>query len=187
MLVDDKKNARMYICWCTGYTVNNPSLSMAAQLVSGALAGAVGQTSSYPLDIVRRRMQTSAISDAHYRTIYSTIVKIYTWVFVTWFLFLSLPVSHIFLFGFVCVFFQYREGGIMAFFKGLSMNWVKGPVSASISFATHDAIRDVLRKFLCWLPNRLKTSFQNEIVCDFVKVNFNSFILLIIDLIFRIN
>ncbi|GAB1863614.1 Mitochondrial coenzyme A transporter SLC25A42 [Camponotus japonicus] len=101
----------------TVYTVTIPGFS--TSLICGGIAGMVGQTSSYPLDIVRRRMQTSAIKGQHYHTITSTIVKIYT------------------------------EEGIMAFYKGLSMNWVKGPIAVGISFATHDTIRDMLRKVIC--------------------------------------
>ncbi|KAK0162863.1 hypothetical protein PV327_006605 [Microctonus hyperodae] len=91
------------------------ALSTMASLTCGAVAGIVGQTASYPLDIVRRRMQTSAIKGAYYHTTISTTIKIY------------------------------REEGIMAFYKGLTMNWVKGPVAVGISFATHDIIRDYLR------------------------------------------
>ncbi|XP_024880494.1 mitochondrial coenzyme A transporter SLC25A42 [Temnothorax curvispinosus] len=101
----------------TVYTVTIPGFS--TSLICGGIAGMVGQTSSYPLDIVRRRMQTSAIKGQHYHTITSTVVKIYT------------------------------EEGIMAFYKGLSMNWVKGPIAVGISFATHDTIRDTLRKVIC--------------------------------------
>ncbi|XP_076245421.1 dephosphocoenzyme A carrier isoform X1 [Calliopsis andreniformis] len=97
-------------------TVAIPGFS--TSLICGGIAGMVAQTSSYPLDIVRRRMQTSAIKGQHYHTISSTIVKVY------------------------------REEGIMAFYKGLSMNWVKGPIAVGISFATHDTIRDTLRKLI---------------------------------------
>ncbi|KOC71194.1 Solute carrier family 25 member 42 [Habropoda laboriosa] len=98
------------------YAVTIPGFS--TSLICGAIAGMIAQTSSYPLDIVRRRMQTSAVKGQHYHTIGSTIMKVY------------------------------KEEGIMAFYKGLSMNWVKGPIAVGISFATHDTIRDTLRKII---------------------------------------
>ena len=36
------------------------------------------------------------------------------------------------------------KGGL---YKGLSMNWVKGPISAGISFMTFETVRMWLRKF----------------------------------------
>jgi len=48
-----------------------------ANLLFGALAGAVGQTSSYPLDIVRRRMQTAQVTGEIYDSIIGTLTKIY--------------------------------------------------------------------------------------------------------------
>ncbi|XP_073966483.1 dephosphocoenzyme A carrier isoform X2 [Choristoneura fumiferana] len=82
-------------------------------VVFGGAAGALGQTASYPLDIVRRRMQTAP--PGRYTTIAGTLATVY------------------------------REEGWRGFFKGLSMNWVKGPVAVGISFATYDAIKGALR------------------------------------------
>ncbi|KAK9508920.1 hypothetical protein O3M35_006361 [Rhynocoris fuscipes] len=90
-----------------------------SNLLCGAVAGMLGQTSSYPLDIVRRRMQTSAVTGHTYDTIIGTLVKVYR-----------------------------EEGFIQGVYKGLSMNWVKGPIAVGISFATYDHIKHYLRLLL---------------------------------------
>ncbi|XP_045526131.1 mitochondrial coenzyme A transporter SLC25A42 [Pieris brassicae] len=85
----------------------------------GGVAGALGQTSSYPLDVVRRRMQTAKRApDGTYP--YPAILP---------------TLAHI-----------YRTEGWRAFFKGLSMNWIKGPIAVGISFATYDQIKTTLRE-----------------------------------------
>ncbi|KAJ2941827.1 hypothetical protein O0L34_g10633 [Tuta absoluta] len=87
-------------------------------MVFGGCAGALGQTASYPLDIVRRRMQTArrkVTGEYPYPDIVKTLREVYAFE------------------------------GWRGFFKGLSMNWVKGPISVGISFATYDYIKSALR------------------------------------------
>lgn len=104
---------RLYKEHVDNSTKSNPF----ASLGFGAIAGMLGQTSSYPLDIVRRRMQTD--TNKKYSNISGTLWTIYT-----------------------------NEGLKNGLYKGLSMNWIKGPIAVGISFATYDNIRDFLRTVL---------------------------------------
>lgn len=102
----------------TGEKIPNQGLA----LLFGAAAGVVGQTSSYPLDIVRRRMQTLGIKkncQEQYLSIWAFLKKIYR-----------------------------EEGIIKGYYKGLSMNWIKGPIAVGISFATYEHSREFLRRLL---------------------------------------
>jgi Na+/serine symporter len=38
-----------------------------------------------------------------------------------------------------------REGGITAFYKGLTMNYIKGPIAVSVSFVVNDTLKLYLR------------------------------------------
>lgn len=91
------------------------SPTTSVNLIFGAISGMLGQSTSYPLDIVRRRMQTSAITGYHCTSILGTFRKIYK-----------------------------EEGLRKGFFKGLSMNWIKGPIAVGISFATYDHVKETL-------------------------------------------
>nr|XP_057924961.1 mitochondrial coenzyme A transporter SLC25A42 [Doryrhamphus excisus] len=87
------------------------------RLAFGACAGLIGQSASYPLDVVRRRMQTAGVTGHTYGTILGTIKEIMS-----------------------------EEGVIRGLFKGLSMNWVKGPIAVGISFTTFDLTEILLSK-----------------------------------------
>ncbi|CAH0557721.1 unnamed protein product [Brassicogethes aeneus] len=94
---------------------HNPPPSIS--LLFGAVAGMLGQTSSYPLDIVRRRMQTDTVGK--YPSIYKTLKYVYT-----------------------------NEGLRRGLYKGLSMNWIKGPIAVGISYATYDSAKSFLRNVI---------------------------------------
>ncbi|XP_029905887.1 mitochondrial coenzyme A transporter SLC25A42-like [Myripristis murdjan] len=87
------------------------------RLVFGACAGLIGQSASYPLDVVRRRMQTAGVYGSGYSTILGTMREIVT-----------------------------QEGVVRGLYKGLSMNWVKGPIAVGVSFTTFDLTHNLLHK-----------------------------------------
>ncbi|GAA6222316.1 mitochondrial coenzyme A transporter SLC25A42 [Lates japonicus] len=87
------------------------------RLAFGACAGLIGQSASYPLDVVRRRMQTAGVTGSSYGTILGTMREIIT-----------------------------QEGVIRGLYKGLSMNWLKGPIAVGISFTTFDITHSLLLK-----------------------------------------
>jgi solute carrier family 25, member 42 len=102
----------------------------------GGLAGLVAQTITYPLEVTRRRMQTIGIvatsgSDAALAAIKGSSASDAVRSALS-----DRPPSLT-----AIVADLYKEQGIRGFFKGVSMNWVKGPVAFSISFTTFDLIQ----------------------------------------------
>ncbi|GAB1607587.1 mitochondrial coenzyme A transporter SLC25A42-like [Argonauta hians] len=89
------------------------------RLCFGAIAGLIAQSASYPLDIIRRRMQTAGVTgrSQDYTTIITTARTVIK-----------------------------EEGFRRGMFKGLSMNWVKGPIAVGISFTTFDLCQNWLRR-----------------------------------------
>ncbi|XP_041646552.1 mitochondrial coenzyme A transporter SLC25A42-like [Cheilinus undulatus] len=87
------------------------------RLAFGACAGLIGQSASYPLDVVRRRMQTAGVTGSSYATIIGTMREIIT-----------------------------QEGVVRGLYKGLSMNWVKGPIAVGVSFTTFDITQGLMLK-----------------------------------------
>ena len=100
------------------------ALSIPERLACGAISGLVAQTATYPLDTVRRRMQTEGAVGVDYRS-GSSAPRRFTSMAATA---RAIVLSE----------------GAAALFKGVSMNWVKGPVAVSISFTSFDTIKRLL-------------------------------------------
>uniref|UniRef100_H0XPP7 Mitochondrial coenzyme A transporter SLC25A42 n=1 Tax=Otolemur garnettii TaxID=30611 RepID=H0XPP7_OTOGA len=86
------------------------------RMIFGACAGLIGQSASYPLDVVRRRMQTAGVTGHPRASIACTLRTIVR-----------------------------EEGAVRGLYKGLSMNWLKGPIAVGISFTTFDLMQILLR------------------------------------------
>lgn len=79
------------------------------RLVAGGLSGLLAQSATYPLDMVRRRMQ---VSPGRYRGILHALCTLY------------------------------REEGLrQGLYKGLAMNWIKGPIASATSFTVNDLVK----------------------------------------------
>ncbi|KAI0014380.1 mitochondrial carrier protein LEU5 [Xylariaceae sp. FL0662B] len=83
-----------------------------AELTAGGISGVVSQTVSYPLEVIRRRMQVGgAVGDGHRLRIGETAAMVF------------------------------RERGIMGFFVGLSIGYVKVMPMAAVSFYTYERMK----------------------------------------------
>eukprot|EP00405_Crypthecodinium_cohnii_P011732 CAMPEP_0206427480 /NCGR_PEP_ID=MMETSP0324_2-20121206/5063_1 /ASSEMBLY_ACC=CAM_ASM_000836 /TAXON_ID=2866 /ORGANISM="Crypthecodinium cohnii, Strain Seligo" /LENGTH=678 /DNA_ID=CAMNT_0053892763 /DNA_START=650 /DNA_END=2686 /DNA_ORIENTATION=+ len=87
----------------------NEQIGSLPRLGAGALSGLLAQSATYPLDIVRRRMQVAPNLYRHEGHAFMTIMK---------------------------------QEGVKGLYKGLSMNWIKGPIAVGVSFTINDALRD---------------------------------------------
>lgn len=95
----------------------------------GAFAGLVAQTVTYPIEVIRRRMQTVGM---HGDTALSNLGST------------GGSVSHERPSLIAAIRALYLREGVRGFFKGVSMNWVKGPVAFSISFTAFDIIQGLM-------------------------------------------
>lgn len=105
----------------------------------GALAGLVAQTLTYPIEVTRRRMQTIGIVGIHGTdsavgalgcSTPTTTATIQPNAAASRPPGLMRTVQDL-----------YAEQGVRGFMKGVSMNWMKGPVAFGISFTTFDHIQ----------------------------------------------
>lgn len=92
------------------------------RLMVGGLSGAIAQTASYPLDVVRRRMQVEGLSEdgaapKNAPRIYTSTLKSFRIIL--------------------------QKEGIKGLFIGLSINYIKVAPTVGISFATYEYMKKV--------------------------------------------
>jgi solute carrier family 25, member 42 len=94
-------------------TLRSPEMSFAGRLAAGGLAGVTAQAITYPLDVVRRRMQISPSTALTMTGTFRDILR--------------------------------HEGVAGGLFKGISMNFIKGPIAVAISMTVNDYVKMFFR------------------------------------------
>eukprot|EP00127_Corallochytrium_limacisporum_P006928 Clim_evm14s238 gene=Clim_evmTU14s238 len=106
--------------WCAQQydVVNTDDLPVPVRLTAGAVAGAAAQTVTYPLDVIRRRMQVvgNPESGYKYKGTFDALVSIV------------------------------RANGFKGLFVGMIPNYLKVVPSISISFVTYEWSKKILAK-----------------------------------------
>jgi len=125
-------------------TITGRDLTTIERMQCGALSGLFAQSIAYPLEVTRRRMQTigivptsgkdaavDVVGKAHSRDAMAetAIRKVVP----------DRPPSMA-----AIIKELYLEQGIRGFYKGVSLNWFKGPIAFSISFTAFDLLQSVL-------------------------------------------
>ena len=128
------------------YKINQRDPNTIEKIQCGALSGLFAQSMTYPLEVTRRRMQTIGVvpmsgKDAAVDVLGTSLETKAAQDAA------KLAEQHVILKP--PTMFQItkqlmKEQGIMGFYKGLSMNWLKGPVGFAISFTTFDAIKELI-------------------------------------------
>ena len=88
-----------------------------ASLGSGAFAGAISQTVSFPLDVARRRMQLANMlpDTVNYKTVWSTLLTVYR-----------------------------QNGVIRGLYRGLTINYVRVIPQQAVAFTVHEIMLEIL-------------------------------------------
>ncbi|KAN0047374.1 hypothetical protein ACTA71_001756 [Dictyostelium dimigraforme] len=87
------------------------------KLITGGIAGGLGQTAAYPLDVVRRRIQTTGYGDGK-------------------------GVDNLKHGTFKTMFTIFQKEGIYALFKGISINYIKVIPTNGVAFLTYETLCD---------------------------------------------
>lgn len=115
-LATDYFRQQPYACVPDTYDKKNrPVLKTWAELACGGLAGLVAQTSSYPLEVIRRRMQVGGLLKPDVFVSFADTVKD-----------------------------MYRAKGFKGFYVGLSIGYIKVTPMVAVSFAVYERMKRVL-------------------------------------------
>lgn len=109
-------------------------LTTIERMVCGALAGLIAQTLTYPIEVTRRRMQTVGLVGND--TAFGSLGAVNTSKTSKAISSATKPPSMV-----RTIRDLYLEQGVAGFYKGVTMNWIKGPVAFSISFTAYDSIQ----------------------------------------------
>ena len=133
-------------------SLTHRDLTTMERMQCGAFAGLFAQTATYPIEVTRRRMQTGDLVASSQDTALGCLdgsgtkkrqttnaIKPPTTTATTS---SSLPRHPTTMQS--TVLHLYREQGIRGFYKGVSMNWMKGPIAFSISFTTFDTVQGLM-------------------------------------------
>jgi solute carrier family 25, member 42 len=108
-------------------------LTTIERMQCGALSGLFAQTFAYPFEVTRRRMQTIGIVPGKENA--TSSLGLHTGE-------AGIAQRPSNMYGTMSA--LYKEQGVRGFFKGVTMNWMRGPVAFSISFTVFDLIQGVL-------------------------------------------
>lgn len=98
-------------------------------MLCGAVSGFIAQSITYPIDVIRRRMQTDGLvkgipTYALRHDVTNSGKKRYESM--------NLTIQYV-----------YETEGIRGFFKGVSLNWIKGPIAVAVSFTVYDKMKEI--------------------------------------------
>lgn len=94
---------------------NAGDVSVQARLVCGGVAGAVAQTITYPLDVLRRRLQSSGLLGFQYTGMGDAFWR------------------------------MWREEGFASFYRGMLPNYLKMIPAISVSFVVYESVQSLLQ------------------------------------------
>ncbi|CAB9515044.1 Mitochondrial coenzyme A transporter SLC25A42 [Seminavis robusta] len=116
--------------------VTGRDLTTIERMICGAFAGLIAQTLTYPIEVTRRRMQTLGVLGNDMTAFSSLGGPVPAATTVTTTTTYTTPPTLM-----NTIRDLYREQGIRGFYKGVLMNWAKGPIAFSISFTAYDSMQ----------------------------------------------